>query len=190
MRRFVGFLVSLVLALAIVAAMWALKPTFSISATRDSLAKASEQLEQYPFTPLIGELRVYSLSWKKWVSEVDDELAAAKKTGDHPLRSKVDENAPVFRKGAEGITERLALVSAATIGGPLLFWLAVLLMAKVFPKVEGSRYLAGRFVLIVGAVGLAGVVAPVIVCEGATGLVFALPTVIGAITGWALRPKT
>lgn len=191
MRRYLGFIVSTVLSFVLVAAMFALKPDIKIKETRDSLATASDELASYPFTPLISDLRVFSGSWKTWVDEIDTAFRK-KKRGEYygDPQKQVDGHADIFRKGRDKIDAKLVTMSISIVAGPLIFWLALLLGVKLFPKVEHLRYVAGRVALLAFAGVLLGIALPVIVAEDITGLPFSIPTIVGGIVGWVTVRKS
>lgn len=184
MRPYLGFLISVVLALVLALVTVALAPNIKIEAERDSLAEARDKLDSYPFTPLVSELRVFAASWKKWVDEID----SASKKGS-PNKAMVESNAPIFRKGKDKVETRIYMVASSTVAAPLLFWLVVLIGAKVYPRVEHVRYIAGRLALILLGGVVVAIALPCVVCEDWTGLAFSTPTILGAIVGWVNRPK-
>ena len=79
--------------------------------------------------------------------------------------------------------------ASTTVAAPLLFWLVVLIGAKVYPRVEHVRYIAGRLALILVGGAVVAIALPCVVCEDWTGLAFSAPTILGAIVGWVNRPK-
>lgn len=189
MRRYLGFVISIVLSVVLAGVMFALAPKLTIDDDRDSLAHAAQELSDYPFTPLISNVRVFSASWNKWVDEIDTAIKKKKSGGYGDPDKLVESNAAIFRKGKSKIETTLLVLAGATVAAPIVFWLGILLAVKVFPKVEHLRGVAGRVALISFAIMLAGLALPCVVAEDFTGLVFSAPTILGGVVGWAANRK-
>lgn len=166
LRSVIGFLVSIVLAVALLVPTWVTFPTSAMPwnlqyASFEKMERATRDLEAYPFLTVLDE-RVQAASWRAWI---DDRSAKSE----------------IFLIGANRMTLKLAKLSAAVFGGILLAFVVRWIAKAVFSRVRGYSRLTGRLALILMGAFVLSFLLPVVIANHPGALLYSVPLLVGFV---------
>lgn len=184
----VGILITFLGVVLINLAMWTTKPDLDAGFFPDR-AKAEAMttgLENWWCRRPLGA-QVYALSWRKWYGE-----AYEGQKPDLGGGTSSSELVHLMGIGCQDIQHRMVAITVATFGGALVSWGVVVFFAWLNKKKvtgRGTTWLVGRLMLLLSALFLASIAAPIVITQDGPGLVFSAPLVIGLVAALVFRKK-
>lgn len=184
----IGIVITLIGLVLLNAAMWATKPDLQpgLGPDRAKAQAMTTGLEDWVFQRPLGA-QVFARSWRGWYSEAYEDQKSP-----YGVATSKSELSSLMAKGGEIIQARMIKMTAASFGGAVATWLAVAILGwldRKNPRGRGGMWLAGRLMLILIAVFVIGLAAPVVIAEDAPGLLFSVPLILGLVAAFVLRKK-